>query len=58
MKILQRKVGSLLNVYSQDPLEERSILSGQGSIFLENQLSKHDDLCKQAGIFFEDCVEQ
>jgi len=34
-------------------LEERSILSKQGGIFLENQLSKQAKLSKQAGIPFE-----
>ena len=36
-------------------LEERSILSEQGGIFLENQLSEQAELSEQAGIFFEDC---
>ena len=31
-------------------LDERSILSEQGSIFLENQLSEQAELSKQGGI--------
>ena len=34
-------------------LDERSILSEQGSIFLENQLSEQAELSKQGGIFQE-----
>ena len=33
--------------------DERSILSNQGSIFLENELSEQAELSKQGGIFIE-----
>ena len=42
--VLRIQVGTLRSL-----LDERFILSKQGSIFLENQLSE------QAGIFFENC---
>ena len=36
-------------------LEERSILSEQGSIFLENGLSEQAELSEQGGISFKNC---
>ena len=36
-------------------LEDRSVLSEQGSIFLENQLSEQAELSDQGGISFESC---
>ena len=36
-------------------LGEQSILSKQGSTFLENQLSEQAEISEQGGMFFENC---
>ena len=50
LRLLRNKIVTLRSL-----LDERSILSEQGSIFLKNQLSEQAELSKQGGIFLEHC---